>query len=49
LAIALAYLDRASHIAGREVSKQVLTEGVARPLSRGINRVTPVNDVEDAS
>jgi anti-sigma factor RsiW len=55
LAIAMAYLGRASSVAGREVSRQIINEGFVRPVSRGLQHSlpTPANrltiDMEDAS
>ena len=55
LAVAMAYLGRASNIASREVSRQMLTEGFVRPMSRGLQRSLPNHktllpaDMEDAS
>lgn len=50
LGIALAYLDRAGTLAGRQVSETLVTEGLSRPLTQGLKR-QPVNNraLEDAS
>ena len=41
LAVAMAYLGRASNVAGREVSRQILSEGFVRPMSAGLNLALP--------
>ena len=48
LVIAMVYLGRASSIASREVSRQILNEGFVRPLSEGLRRSLPQDILQPA-
>ena len=45
LAVAMAYLGHASTIASREVSRQILNEGFVRPVSKGLQRSLPAQQI----